>query len=737
MAVRRVGIVLAMPGEDAITLSTKIADVPGVTPTRTRALAALGIRNVGQLVAHLPMRHERLLAEAPISELAAGAIATARGEVTATRIVTRGPRPRFEAVLMDHTGRLDLVWFNALFMRHTIQPGVELRVQGKARRRAIGAMQMANPKHWIINPAATSDEPAIAEDRVRPVYPASAQVSSQQIEGIIARVLERALPLIDDHLSPEQRALADVPALRDAYRMIHQPRNEAEVKHAVRRLVYDELLLMQLGLAMRRAYRQSRFAAPALKHTPRIDRHIRARFPFALTPDQDKAVSEIATDLARDRPANRLLQGDVGSGKTAVAVYAMLMAAASGCQSALMAPTEILAEQHYESIAGWLKGSRVTTALLTGASSPAERARIHDGLASGAIHLVVGTHALITAGVAFDALGVAVIDEQHRFGVHQRALLRTRAVRPGEAAAGGARALVPHVLVMTATPIPRTLAMTVMGDLDASTIERLPPGRKPVATRLVPVERIAEVWAFVAKRLGTGERVFVVAPTIDGQRDEGGDLYDDPTSGTSTVAPAGVREVAERLRSDWLKDARIGVMHGRLDAAEREQVMSAFRTGKVNVLVATTVIEVGVDVPEATVMVILDADRFGLAQLHQLRGRVGRSSQLSACIVVPTPGTPDVNERLAAFVTLSDGFALAEKDLEIRGFGSMLGAEQSGMPPFKVALLPRDMDLLRLARRHAAEWIARSPTLSDKTDALARKRVMKAHGEWLGLADVG
>jgi ATP-dependent DNA helicase RecG len=499
--------------------------------------------------------------------------------------------------------------------------------------------------------------------------------------------------------------------------------------------VYDEFLLMQLALAMRRSQRERGSAAPVLRCTKAIDQRIRKRFPFTLTPDQDTVIAEITSDLARATPANRLIQGDVGSGKTAVAVYALLLAVASGHQGALMAPTEILAEQHHASIAQLLTGAAVSPTLLTGRLTPKARASVLAGLADGSVPLVVGTHALLTERVAFKSLAVAIIDEQHRFGVHQRAALRTRGVgAPSE----GGLVHVPHTLVMTATPIPRTLAMTVMGDLDVSSIAHLPPGRKPVATRLVDASRVGEVWDFVRKRVERGEQVFVVAPTIDGSTDDAPltDAPGDAAAVTTASAPTGVLQIAESLREGPLKGLSIGVVHGRLAPEDRERVMNAFRAAEISVLVATTVIEVGVDVPNATIMVILQADRFGLAQLHQLRGRVGRGERPSACVAVPSAGV-DTTARLAAFVTTPDGFELAERDLEIRGFGSMIGAEQSGLPPFKIADLSRDRALLELARRDAGAWIERSPALGAPEEALVRRRLMKLHGPWLGLADVG
>ncbi|MBL8757842.1 MAG: ATP-dependent DNA helicase RecG [Phycisphaerae bacterium] len=733
-----------------ITLTTPLAEVPGITPRVAEALRDLGPRNVGQLLAYLPARHERLEAESPIADLVPGRIGSARGTVSATRVV-RGRAPRFEVVLIDDTGRLDLVFFNQAYLRDKIHPGDRLRVQGKVGRRAGGA-QLANPK-WERLPA-EGDEPAASEERLRPVYPASEALGSPAIEKAVARVLPAA-DLIEDHLPEPFRTERQMPALSRAYRMIHAPADEAEAAAARRRLAYDELLLLQLGLALKRRERGGAGTAPALRWTEQIDRHIRARMPFTLTPAQDEVVREVAADLSRDTPANRLIQGDVGSGKTAVAVYAMLMAVASGHQAALMAPTELLAEQHAQSIGAMLKGSDVRLALLTGAGGggsaggETRRREVLEALAAGEIDVVIGTHAILTEGVRFASLAVAVIDEQHRFGVHQRSRLRAKGVGSTEATArrgaaqgrlGGAgadpRAAVgghtsPHMLVMTATPIPRTLAMTLFGDLDVSTITGLPPGRKPVKTRVVGPDAASEVYVWLAKQLRGGAQAYIVAPTID-------PIEASPPvgEGAGAVPLASVREVRERLERGPLAGLRLAEMHGQMRADERGEVMARFRAGEIDALVATTVIEVGVDVPNASVMVVEHAERFGLAQLHQLRGRVGRGKRASACVLIGQATTEDAAARLRVMAQTSDGFQLAEKDLEIRGFGDVLGVRQSGMPPFRVAELPRDLDLLALARRDALAWAERSPRLDGPGEGTIRRRLEKAHGQWLDLAGV-
>jgi len=726
------------PTEAALT--TPLSLVKGIGPRTAESLAELGLNNVGKLIAHLPMRHERHEAETTIGELTADRIVSARGEITATRLV-RGRAPRFEAVLIDDTGRLDLTWFNQTYLAKKIKPGMHLRVQGTAKKYGPG-LQMVNATFETIDPEREQLDARGA--RLRPVYPASQAISSKQIEKAIAVVLARAVALIEDHLSAEFCRARNMPTLAEAYRLFHAPEIEGDAVAARRRLAYDELLMLQLGVQMKRAHLRRSLSAPALRHTPAINRHIRERFSFTLTVPQDKVVAEIARDLASGTPTNRLLQGDVGSGKTIVALYAMLMAIASEHQAALMAPTEILAEQHFRTISGVLAGSKVRLALLTGSTPEAERSETLARLADGSLDLIIGTHALLTSSVVFHSLAVAVIDEQHRFGVHQRSMLRSKGAR----ASNGGRELTPHVLVMTATPIPRTLAITLFGDLDISTITGLPPGRKPVATRVVSDLQRPVVYDFLRARVEQGQQGYVVVPAIDsgpaevGEAGDIGDIAHDRVQSRpppdARLAPiANVRSLMKELEDGPLAGKRLAALHGRLKRATRETIMEKFRAGLIDVLVATTVIEVGVDVANATVMVVEHADRFGLAQLHQLRGRIGRGEKESACVLIADAKTEGGQQRLEVMATVSDGFMLAEKDFEIRGFGELFGTRQSGLPPFKVVDLARDRDLLLLAKRDASAWIERSPTLAGAGEATLRRRLMKAHGESLGLADVG
>ncbi len=699
-----------MPVDGALSLRTPVDDLPGVTPRRAALLHRLELPTLAHLLRHYPSRYEFEAAESSLDALTPDttAIVSVRGEISATRVVLRGKK-RFEAVLTDGLSRLDLCFFNALYLKDRIHPGERIRVQGKLRRKGRNALQMVNPR-W--EPLRDSDPPE-KNARLRPVYPASEDLPSREIEAVIARNLDASLPFIDDHLPEPFRKTHALPSLRDAVRDIHAPTNDDDAKAARRRLAYDEFLLFQLAIQLKRAQNALEFHAPPLRSSAQIDSHIRARFPFTLTQGQEEALRDIVKDLASTTPANRLIQGDVGSGKTVLALYAMLLSVASRHQACLMAPTELLAEQHYATLSAILEGSSVRLALLTGSLPEPERAAILDALGAGDIDLVVGTHALLTDAVRFRSLAVAVIDEQHRFGVHQRARLREKSDDPSSA---------PHTLVMTATPIPRTLSRTLFGDLDISTIKGLPPGRAPVATRILPPDRRDEAYDYLRKRLDRGEQAYIVVPAIDAD--------DSPSPAAS------VRATLKRLEDGALQGRRLAAIHGRLKPQTREHIMTRFRAGQIHALIATTVIEVGVDVPNASVMIIEDADRFGIAQLHQLRGRVGRGSKKSLCVCIADPATEEARQRLKAFASTTDGFVLAEKDLELRGPGEAIGARQSGAAPFRVADLVSDLDLLLLARRDAADWIKRSPNLDKPDEKLLRARVLRAHGQALGLADV-
>ncbi|MDP6693236.1 MAG: ATP-dependent DNA helicase RecG [Phycisphaerales bacterium] len=696
-------------------LGRSVQTFSGMTREGIVGLQKLGIETVADLIKHLPLRLEEhhggvtikdaksILGDADRSP----DLVTIEGEVSSVRPIRgwKRSKPRVEVCLEDETGSLIVNWFNQPWIAKKLHPEMRIRVHGSLSSYK-GAIQMTNPRWEEIDAEVTTAE---IEGGLLPVYRANEYISSTHIATMIREVLDDALPQIEDHFSSQDLKQLDMPDLREAYRMAHKPISEDESKEGLRRIAYDELFLLQLGVMMKRHHRQTTLSSPSLRWDDEVRSRIESRIPFSLTDSQRKVIEEIASDVTKTVPMNRLLQGDVGSGKTVVALHAMLMSVVENAQAALMAPTELLAEQHYQTIVEMLAGSSVSIALLTSSLSSTDRKKLVEEIGNGKIDIVVGTHALLTSDVVFSNIAVSIVDEQHRFGVHQRATLRNKR---------DDNLTVPHTLVMTATPIPRTLSLTIFGDLDVSTISGLPPGRSPITTKLVLPENSSKVYNYLRELIDKGQQGYVVVP-----------LVEDTDSGLKAVTSH-----ADSLETKYFQGKHVAFVHGRMKSEEREQTMRSFRDGGIDVLVATTVIEVGVDVANATMIVIEHADRFGLAQLHQLRGRVGRGSLPGVCALIASPTTTDAAERLKAIVDTTDGFLIAEKDLEIRGPGELFGAKQSGLAPFKSAKLPRDLDLLRFARRNAVDRINNDPTLA--SNDLLRKRLLRRYSESLGLGDV-
>ncbi|MBX5473554.1 MAG: ATP-dependent DNA helicase RecG [Thermoleophilia bacterium] len=652
-------------------LDAALDTLPRVGPALKRKLAKLGLETVRDLLEHRPRRYEPAVPEVPIAALAGDEEVAIAGRVLNVSTRRRGRLTIVTARISDGTATVSASWFNQPWLADQLEPGVRVRLRGKP-----GPFGFDVRSYDVGEGEATAD--------FAPVYPASEEISAQKLRALVAA----ALPRVDDVVDPLPAELRDrerLPLKRDALAAIHRPEDPDEAEIARRRLAFDELLLLQVGIARRAAERERSLAA-SLGEPGELVRRYRRALPFALTPYQERAIRELDADLARTVPMRRLLQGDVGSGKTVVALYALLRAVENGRQGALMAPTETLAEQHFLTIADLCLELGVTCALLTSSSRKRERETAAQA------DVVVGTHALIQEGVELRDLAVAVVDEQHRFGVEQRAaLLQGRA---------------PHVLHMTATPIPRTLALTVYGDLAVSEIARPPASRKPVVTRWIPEERASEAYTRLARLLREGRQAYVVCPLVEASE--------------TTLARA-AEEEAERLRAHELRGFRVGCLHGRLKPAERRELMARFKARELDVLVATTVIEVGVDVPNATVMIVQEADRFGLAQLHQLRGRVGRGAEQSYCLLVSRAReelTETAQTRLQALCDESDGFKLAEIDLELRGGGALLGTRQSGVSDLRFARILHDRELLERARAAAREIGATPGPLLDEADAL-------------------
>jgi len=633
---------------------------------------------VGDLLVHRPHRYEQPVPERQIADLFGEEEVAISGVVEGVRL--RRPRRGLaivQARVSDGSGVVDAIWFNQAWLAEKLRPGTGVRLRGQLKRR-----DFAVRSYDLDDVSATAD--------FAPVYPASEEITPKKMRELVTRVLTHARDS-PDLLPADIKEGAALPFRADALHALHQPRSLAEAELGRRRLAFDELLVLQLGIA-RRGRARERALAPALGPPGDLVSRYRGVLPFTLTPEQEAAIAELDAELAHSVPMQRLLQGDVGSGKTVVALYALLRAVESGRQGALMAPTETLAEQHFLTLEGPCRALGVRCELLTSALPAKEHAAVRGAIASGDAQIAVGTHALIQEHVDFRELAVAVVDEQHRFGVEQR-----RALAEGRA---------PHVLHMTATPIPRTLALTVYGDLRVSEIARPPRDRKPVITRWVTEERSAEAYRRLRRHLEAERQAYVVCPLIE--------------ESETSVARAAEQE-AERLRRAELAGFRVGCLHGRLRPVERRDLMARFKARDLDVLVATTVIEVGVDVPNATVMIVQEADRFGLAQLHQLRGRVGRGASQSYCLLVSRPKeelTESAQVRLEALVRTNDGFELAEVDLELRGEGQLLGTRQAGLSDLRFTRLRADRELLEQARDAAALLVDREGPLDDAVERL-------------------
>ena len=718
------------PGFADAAIARGFGEIPGVGPRRAQQLAQRGLRSIADLLFHLPSRYDDRRALVRIGELEVGRRATFSGEVKVCDFGPRRGRSRtFSAVLGDESGVVTLKWFRGgeAVSAH-VKKGVRLRATGDVRRYRF-AKEVIHPEIDILRAAPSAAGQGLAPGAAAPEVapgPAEGIVPDYAVpEGIpprtfrrwVATAVEHYSDLVPSTLPARLAAERGLPPTPEALRRIHRPEPDADPEQlrlrqtgAHERLVLEELYLLELGLALRHAER-AREPGIALEPARPAVRAAVAALPFRLTPAQQRAWREIAADLGEPHPMNRLLQGDVGSGKTVLAALAAVAAAESGQQAALMAPTELLAEQHARTLRTLLAGvPRMKTALLTASVPRAEAEAVRAALAAGELDLVVGTHALFQSEVRFARLALVVIDEQHRFGVLQRQALAGR----------GAGGLHPHVLVMTATPIPRSLALTLYGDLDLSVIDALPPGRSPARTVLLREGQGKRVVELVRETLARGEQVYVVYPLVEE---------------SEKVDLRAATEQAERIRAAFA-GVRVDLVHGRLDAAERSAAMARFTTGETKILVSTSVIEVGVDVANATLMVVEHAERFGLAQLHQLRGRVGRGAHPGTCVLVARGSSEDSEARLAALLDTTDGFAIADADLRIRGPGEFLGTRQHGrLPDLRFADLVRDAKLVALAREAARDTVRRNPGLA-RTPDLARA-VHTRWGDRLALVGVG
>ncbi len=688
-----------------------VGQVKGLGGKRSEGLKSNGISSVADLLHHVPRRYIDRSLTSEIARVPIGQEVTIIGKIHSVR--DRRPRRNLhiiEAVIEDDSARIKAVWFNQGYRKRQLDSATEVALSGVVESFR-GSLQMKSPEVDVLG----SKTEGLTVGRVVPVHPGVGGVSPGHLRRAIHNALSRSQP-IDDTLPTELKATNGLMDRSAAFGTIHFPESLDDVGPARRRLVYDELFRLELALALQKRHQMHNANAVVHELSGDLVERFLQGLPYRLTGAQTRVMTEIESDLAAPHPMNRLIQGEVGSGKTVVAVAALLRTVENGNQGALMAPTEVLAEQHYLGVRGLLaeaglspalgdthlgmdslfaeqsEGPAVHVALLTGSTASANydpeitRAQLAEDIAGGQVDLVVGTHALIQEGVEFHRLGVAVVDEQHRFGVAQREILKEKA--------GSAD---PDLLIMTATPIPRTLSMTLYGDLDVSVIDEMPPGRTPVKTKLISKLEEATAWKQIESEVAEGRQAFVVCPLVD----------DSPK-----VEAASASAEHDRLAA-LMPHLEVGLIHGQMRSGDKEQVMAAFRDGEIDLLVSTTVIEVGIDVPNATVMVIEDAQRFGLSQLHQLRGRVGRGEHPGVCLLLADPTTTEGEERLAAMVATTDGFRLAEEDLRIRGQGTVFGTRQSGVKDLKLADILSDFEILTAARNDAFSLVASDPGLSD------------------------
>ncbi len=684
-----------------LTRDTPLTDLPGVGPARGKKLEKLGLRTLGDALEHLPQRYEdrrerHTLRDAPLDRPCCVAAMVAEPP-RATRVRKGLELVKVRAV--DHTGWANLTFFNQGYIKDALRPGESYVFYGTVERQGRGFA--------MTNPAFEREGAGRFTGLILPVYPLTAGISNNLLAGITRRAVDECLDGLPEALPDQVRKDHQLCQTRFARKNIHYPATFEELALARRRLVFEELFVLTCGLAQLK----DRRAAGAGRVMEGGPEEFSALLPFAPTGAQRRAMDDIAADLGSGRAMNRLVQGDVGSGKTAVAAFAAWTAVKNGAQCALMAPTELLAGQHARTLDALLSPAGVRVALLTGSVKGKEKKALLSALAAGEIDLLVGTHALFSEGVEYHDLGLVIADEQHRFGVAQRSALAEK---------GGAAA--PHILVMSATPIPRTLALIIYGDLDVSVMDELPPGRTPVRTLLVGEDKRARMYGFVRRQVGEGRQVYIVCPSVE--ENGGGDWGDGPAMDLKAVTA-----YAGELRERVFPELRVGFVHGRLKAGDKDAVMSAFAAGELDVLVSTTVIEVGVDVPNASVMIVENAERFGLSQLHQLRGRVGRGRHESFCVLVTSSRGETARERLRALCATNDGFRIAEEDLRLRGPGDFFGKRQHGLPQLKVADFAADMELLKEARAAAEELIAADPGLERPAHRLLKQRVRELFGE--------
>jgi ATP-dependent DNA helicase RecG len=726
-----------------LDLHTEVTYVKGVGPRVAEWLGKKAIFTVEDLLYYLPFRYEDRMNPRGIGELRPGEMATVIAEVRNTGVFRTRAMPIFEMVAGQGRSTLKCIWFRGEYLRDRFKPGQLLALYGKVEEGWKGrGLQLRQPQFELLDDGqremnGDGHEPSdsLEVGRIVPIYESAAgqKLTSRWFRRVIHGALQNLSREIPDGLPPALRRRLELMDRRKAFEQVHFPvvgepllDLQEQKSPAHRRLVFEELFFLEVGLELKRRRLRQR-AGIGFQLNEKVRAAVKKVLPFHPTAAQKRVLKEIAEDMQQPSPMRRLLQGDVGSGKTIVALQAAVIAIENGYQAAFMAPTEILASQHYFSSRRLLESAGYRVVLLTGSQDDATKRNTRRHIERGDAHLVIGTHALIQEKVEFNKLGLVIVDEQHRFGVLQRFKL----MKKGEAE--------PDTLVMTATPIPRTLALTLYGDLDTSILDELPPGRTPITTRKISDERAEEVWEFVRKQVKAGKQAYVVYPVIEGQASEQPEMEFAAAATTGKSGLKAAMQMHEELQKKIMPDLRVGLLHGRLNPEEKEATMRRFQAGEIDVLVSTTVIEVGVDVPNASVMVVEHAERFGLSQLHQLRGRIGRGAAKSYCILM-TGGkvSPEGEERLKAMTRTQDGFEIAELDLKLRGPGEFFGTKQSGVPELRVANIIRDRTLLDLARREANRIVENAdPEITPKDRETVMQHLRQHWQRRYGLVEVG
>ena len=689
-----------------VTLTTNVQYLKGVGPQRASLLNRLGIQTIEDLLYYLPRDYIDRSKIKRIAEVQVGSDETIQGIVE--YITERRAKHRrlsiVDASIADESGEIKAIWFNQPYLKKSIAVGDDIVIAGKVRL-FNGELQIEPQEYEVLH---SKDYEPIHTKAIVPKYFLTGGLYPRYFRRLMWEAVNKYVGLLQEILPDSVRRRRDITTISDAIRDIHFPADADALHNAKHRLAYDEFFLMQIFLALRRQVSKQARVGLKLFISKELDFRIRRLFPFKLTNAQERVITEIKSDISKLTPMNRLLQGDVGSGKTIVAAYALLAAIGNHTQATIMAPTELLAEQHFNTMSHLLKNSKVKIVLLTSAATAKERKENLQSIKEGKIDLVIGTNAIIQKDVAFNKLSLVVIDEQHKFGVHQRAALRAKGLRP-------------HTLIMTATPIPRTLSLTLFGDLDISVIDEMPPGRKPVRTIFRPASKLLDSFDFIRAKVREGRQAYFVYPLID----------------ESDKLPLKSAVRMHETLCEHFSNFNVALLHGGIKQNEKDKIMDGFRQGRAHILVSTVVIEVGIDVPNATIMVIENAERYGLAQLHQLRGRIGRGVEESYCLLFGEPKSDEAKKRIDVIASTTDGFRIAEEDLRLRGPGEFFGIRQSGFPELRAADISRDLELLQMARQDAFSLVASDPQLTQGTNASIRDTLRRRYKGRMGYLSVG